>query len=465
MSAINTRDPNIPESASAFWFTGATVITMNGDEEPTEAEVLVNNSIIVAVGRKLADQPELAEVIRSAQHIDASGCILAPGFVDGHRHAWEGQFRRSIADVDDLAGYVQSTLVEIAPQYQPDDMYIGTRLAAMTAIDSGITSMLDFSHNSRSAAHSDAAVQAQAEAGIRVVHASMSPHFGDWDHQWPDDLERLISTYASDLVSFRVAALPTDEISGPPLVYGEHLAAVSRDLNIGVSVDAIFGDSSSRAILEWSRKGWLGPHVELIHCTNLQPDAWSAIASDGATVCLAPTSDAQIGTETAIPAIDEALAVGIRPSLSVDVEVALASDMFTQMRALLAIQRMRAISETFGTSQTPTRIKTFDVLDFATRQGAKTIGLEDTTGKIAVGLAADLILVSADDINTMPMNDPIATVVLGADPRNIRAVFVAGKPKKWNGQVLGLDTARLLDDVVKSRDSIRQRVATSKGDA
>ncbi len=114
------------------------------------------------------------------------GRSSAPGFVDTHRHAWEAQLRRSIPpDVADLGEYVTSTLAGIAPNYAPEDMYIGTRLAALTALDSGITTMLDFSHNSRSSAHSDAALNALIDTGIRGVHASMGPHFGQWDTSGP----------------------------------------------------------------------------------------------------------------------------------------------------------------------------------------------------------------------------------------------------------------------------------------
>ncbi|WP_354671015.1 hypothetical protein [Streptomyces sp. MA15] len=85
--------------------------------------------------------------------------------MDTHRHAWEAQLRRIMPDVDDLAGYVTTTLLGYAPVYRPRDMYVGTRLAVLTAIDSGITTMLDFSHNSRTAAHSDAAVRAGLQRG------------------------------------------------------------------------------------------------------------------------------------------------------------------------------------------------------------------------------------------------------------------------------------------------------------
>ncbi|MCG5213574.1 amidohydrolase family protein [Streptosporangium soli] len=152
-------------------------------------------------------------------------------------------------DVNDLGEYVTSTLAGIAPAYQPRDMYVGTRLAALTAIDSGITTMLDFSHNSRTAAHSDAAIRALADTGIRGVHASMRPHFGDWDGQWAADLTRLHDTHVAGnpLLTLRLAALATGEVAGPGLAYGEHLARAARDLGIGVSIDAVFGLTSSEA--------------------------------------------------------------------------------------------------------------------------------------------------------------------------------------------------------------------------
>lgn len=412
-----------------------------------DADLLVEGETVSAVGPGLSRD--------GAVVVDATGTILTPGFVDTHRHAWETQLRRIMPDVDDLGAYVMSTLAGHATVYRPHDMYVGTRLAALTAIDGGITTMLDFSHNSRTPEHSDAAVQALADTGIRGVHASMGPHFGDWSRQWPGDLARLRDTYfATDdqLLTLRLAALATDEIAGPALAYGAALAGTARDLGIGVSVDAVLGAASSEAVLGWARDGLLGPDLSLIHATGLTSEAWQAIGASGTTIALAPTSDAQIGLETAVPAIDEALSAGVRPGLSIDVEVALASDMFTQMRALHAIQRMRAAGAVHGTGRQPDRITTHDVLDFATLQGARTIGLGDVTGSLTPGKKADLLAVRAEDLNNMPLNSPVGTVVLGADARNISAVLINGQPRKWDGTVLDVDVPALRDEVHASRE-------------
>ncbi|MFE9606689.1 amidohydrolase family protein [Streptomyces hokutonensis] len=437
------------DPARRILFTGATIVTMDPELGTLQGDLLVEGDAIAAIGPDLSAD--------GAVVVDASGTILAPGFVDTHRHAWEAQLRRIMPDVDDLGGYVMTTLAGYATVYRPEDMYIGTRLAALTALDSGITTMLDFSHNSRTREHSEAAIEALRDTGIRGVHASMGPHFGDWDRQWPADLTRLKDRYFSSddqLLTLRLATLATDEIAGPALAYGPELARTAADLGIGVSVDAVFGEASSRAVLSWAGHGILGPDVTLIHATGLTAEAWKAMGESGTTVALAPTSDAQIGLETAIPAVDEALAVGIRPGLSIDVEVALASDLFTQMRALLAIQRMRAVNAAYGTGGELSRITTRAVLDFATLQGARTNGLGDVTGSLTVGKKADLLVVRAEDLNNMPLNDPIGTLVLGSDARNITAVFVDGQPRKWDGQVLDVDLTALRAEVAASRDHV-----------
>ncbi|MFJ5688042.1 amidohydrolase family protein [Streptomyces sp. NPDC093099] len=436
-----------PAARRRILFTGATIVTMDPALGVIDGgDLLIEGDTITGVGHGLD--------AGDAVVVEADGTILGPGFVDTHRHAWEAQLRRIMPDVDDLGGYVMATLAGYATVYRPEDMYIGTRLAALTAIDSGITTMLDFSHNSRTREHSDAAVEALRDTGIRGVHASMGPHFGDWDRQWPGDLTRIKERYFSSddqLLTLRLATLATDEIAGPALAYGPELARVAKHLGIGVSVDAVFGTSSSEAVLRWAGDGILGPDVTLIHSTGLTTEAWQAMGATGTTVALAPTSDAQIGLETAIPAVDEALAVGIRPGLSIDVEVALASDMFTQMRALHAIQRMRAVNAAYGTDREPSRITAHDVLDFATLQGARTNGLDAVTGSLTPGKKADLLVIQAEDLNNMPLNDPIGTIVLGSDARNISAVLINGEPRKWNGHVLDVDLPALRAEVHTSR--------------
>lgn len=451
-------------TATTIFITGGSIVSLDPEiGDLPRGDVLISGPDIVAVGADLTADGRYTALIAGAERVDASGCIVSPGFVDTHRHAWQTQLRRSIPDVNDLGEYVMTGLGTFAPIYSPHDMYVGTRLAALTALDSGITTMLDFSHNSRTAAHSESAIDALVGSGIRGVHASMAPHFGDWDHQWPGDVERLMGQYAhgaGERLTFRLASLATAEIAGPLIAYGDDLARRAHDLGVGMSVDAVFGVSSSEAILGWSQKGILDPSLTMIHATGLTSDAWKALGDAGVTVSLAPTSDAQIGLESAIPAVDEALAVGIRPGLSIDVEIALASDMFTQMRALLAIQRMRATNAAYTGGEPAHKITSRDVLSFATIDGARTNGLQEVTGSLTPGKKADIIVVRADDVNNMPLNDAVGTLVLGADARNISTVIVDGIVRKRDGVLAGVDLDQLRHDVVTSRDALMHRAGS-----
>ena len=120
---------------------------------------------------------------------------------------------------------------------------------------------------------------------------------------------------------------------------------------------------------------------------------------------------------------------------------------------------MRAVNSTYGTTETPTRIGTRDVLDFATLQGARANALGEVVGSLTPGKEADVLIVRAEDVNNMPLNDAVGTLVLGADARNIETVLVAGNPRKWSGALVGEDIDALRDDVVRSRDGITRRAA------
>ena len=138
-------------------------------------DVLIQGKKIVSVGPS-----GQAKAPSQAQVIDATNTIIMPGFIDAHRHAWEGQLRRIIPD-GAISDYMATTHNGFARFYRPHDVYVGNLITALGCIDAGITCMIDNSHNSRSAAHSDAAVQALIDSGICGVHASGAPQTGEWD--------------------------------------------------------------------------------------------------------------------------------------------------------------------------------------------------------------------------------------------------------------------------------------------
>src|SRR6187401_2206663 len=124
--------------ANRLLLKGGCVLTLDpsiGDLEV--ADVLIEGSRIVDVRRQIDGGRALT--------IDAANMIVMPGFVDTHRHMWQGLLRNVLPDgsLEDYRNVVQRTF---GAKYTPDDVYAGDLFSALGAIDSGVTCILDWSH-------------------------------------------------------------------------------------------------------------------------------------------------------------------------------------------------------------------------------------------------------------------------------------------------------------------------------
>src|SRR6476469_3816845 len=166
---------------------GGTVISVDpgvGDFET--GDVLIENGVIAAVGASLE--------AGDAEVIDATDRIVLPGLIDTHRHTWQALFRNIGSDWT-LAHYFTGLHGTMSELYRPEDTYAGNLIGTLEALDGGITTLLDWSHNLNTPDHSDAAVDALQESGARVVFA----HGGGHQHWQPvsslahpaDDVRRI----------------------------------------------------------------------------------------------------------------------------------------------------------------------------------------------------------------------------------------------------------------------------------
>ena len=322
-----------PVAGRPILFRGGAVLTLDPDlGELDDADVLVVGDIIEAVGRDLT-APDGAQIVDARDH------ILMPGFVDGHRHCWQGSLRRLVTEAD-LPGYMAVTHDGVARHYRPEDMYAGDLVALLGALDQGFTTVVDLSHNTRSRAHADAVFRAYRDTGIRAVHASAPPNAHEWEEHWPGDLERLSGIVADeDLITLRMA------IDMRRVQPARDLMAIARGLGLGITFRRGHGRRVGRRDHRTRRAGLLGPDVTFVHATSLHDDAWTQLTNSGAHVTLATTSDEQLGLAGAIPPAQRVMDNGMRPGLSVDVEISLAGDPFAQMRATLLTQRMLATAD------------------------------------------------------------------------------------------------------------------------
>ncbi len=408
---------------------GGTVISMDpevGDFET--ADVLIDGGSIAAVGPNLE---------ASAEVVDASNMIVMPGFVDTHRHMWQGQLRNILPN-GLLSDYGRDITGAARAVFRPEDAYIGDLVIALGALNAGVTTVLDWSHIGNSPEHTDAAIEGLRESGIRGVYAYGGGAAGP-QNQFPEDIRRLRAEQFSS----------EDQLLTLAMAAGANPAhwAVARAVGAPITVHV----NGTGQLLPLADD--MGPDVTYIHAPNLTEDEWRLVADTGGHISIAAPIEMEMGH--GVPPVQQALDHGIRPSLSTDVETEMPGDFFTQMRTIFTLQRMQALARRrAGEANAPALLTVRDVMEFATIQGARDNALESKAGTLTPGKEADIIMLRKDTINVMPVNNAYGAVVLGMDSSNVDTVFVGGRARKWRGELVGVDLDRVRRLINESRDYV-----------
>lgn len=435
---------------------GGTVLTSAAIGEVREdTDILIaEDGSIEAIGTGLAAGPGSGTEV-----IDVTGRVVLPGFVDTHRHTWQSVVRNVASDWS-LTEYLAGLHTGLSRYFRPEDTYTGNYLGALEALDSGITTLVDWSHNLFTPEHADAAVQALRDTGMRAVFAH-----GGGAQQWgaplpsavphPDDARRVRAEHFSDNTGLVTMALA---LRGPQFTTPEvnrHDFGLAEELDLRVTVhvgDGYWGKSGP--ILKLQADGLLSDRVTYVHCCTLSDEELAIIADSGGTASCSPDVEMQMGH--GFPATGRLLAAGIRPSFSIDVCSSNGGDMFGTMRTAIGMQRALDNAPGVETGEVIERIglSCAEVLQFATKDGADAAGLGDVTGSLEVGKAADIVVLDDRSLGFMPMNNPLGAVVYGAHPGLVRDVFVAGNQVKKDGVLVGVDLEALRTRAVASRDHI-----------
>ncbi|MBL8346508.1 MAG: amidohydrolase family protein [Rubrivivax sp.] len=453
--------PHSGHHGRRYLIRGGAVMSMDpaiGDF--AQADVLVEGRKILAVGPNLHAW--------GVPVIEARGRIVMPGFIDTHHHLFETALRSFLADgllFDGLdpnitQNYFQKILLTFAPQYRPQDVYISTLFGSLSQLDAGVTTVHDISQIHHSPTHSDVQIKALRDSGRRAVFGyfeSAGPVAGN---QYPADAKRLKLQHFSS-----TDQLITMFMGGEIYLPGYEVAwKLGRELGLPVAAH-IVGTFGMRPTLDALAKGQggdsgtlgIGPDNFFIHMTGMSDEAWSRVRDVGASVSLAVPIEMNMAHGT--PPIIKAQALGIRPSLSSDVECTLTADMFTQMRTTMALQRMFVNANKLGeTNMPPTPgaplLTARDVIGYATINGARDLRLDKKVGSLTPGKEADIVILDADAINVAPLNHVPGAVVSLMERSNVETVIVAGKVRKWKGRLLDVNLGRLRRELESSRDHL-----------
>jgi 5-methylthioadenosine/S-adenosylhomocysteine deaminase len=451
-----------------------------------QADVLVEGKKILSIGPNLQ--------AGGAAEIDATGRIVMPGFIDTHHHQFETALRSFLADgvlIKDLSGstagsttYYEFILLTFAPVYRPQDVYINELFGGLSQLDDGVTTVHDVSQIHHTPQHSDAAIQALYDTGRRFAFGyfegagSNGPNYA-----YPQDATRIKQHYFSSTDQLGTMIMGGEVYLGPDIY--EQSWTIGRQLGLQIAAH-ILSPFTIRPILNQLATGMggsnhdigIGPDNLFIHMTGMSDQGWKAVHDQGAQVSIA--FPIEMNMRHGMPPILKLQSLGMEPSLSVDVECTLTADFFTQMRSCMNLQRV-VLNEMILLQDSPPDpldwglpgapldvpngnpwptppkslpppLTTRDVLRFGTMNGAKALRLDGKTGSLTPGKEADIILLDATRINVAPLNQVPGAVVSLMDRTNVETVIVAGKVRKWKGQLLDVDLPKLRQQLEASRD-------------
>jgi cytosine/adenosine deaminase-related metal-dependent hydrolase len=192
-----------------------------------------------------------------------------------------------------------------------------------------------------------------------------------------------------------------------------------------------------------AKEGLLDDNNNIVHGNDLTDAQLRFMLDQGVSFSLTPETEMFQGHGFAITG--RLRAMGAQPSLGVDLESCISGDMFTVARMALASQRAFDNAQSKVEHQKlpdTTTISAREALGWITLEGAKMLKMQDRIGSLTPGKQADIVMVRADDLNMVPVHDPVTTLVTQTSLANIDSVWVAGQAKKRHGKMLFTDMVR-----------------------
>lgn len=425
---------------------------MNDALEILEGSVLVREGRIAAIGPQAEHEP-------AGDTIDAQGRYLLPGFVQTHVHLCQTLFR-GLADDLTLLEWLGRRVWPLEAAHDEASLRASTRMAVAELLRTGTTTVLTM----ETVHGTDVVFETLAGMGIR---ATVGKCMMDRDSDAPARLRE--GTRESILESealrkrwhgaangrLRAAFAPRFAVSCTRELL-ESVAALSAESGTLVHTHASESRDELRVVREISgmdnveylaATGLASPRLCAAHCVWVDDRAQHLLQEHRVNVLHCPGSNLKLGS--GIAPIPELRARGICVSIGADGAACNNRlDMFDEMRLAATLQAMRL---------EPGVLTARDVLQMATREGARALGLQDEIGTIAVGKRADLILVDRDRPHLLPGPDPYSTLVYSARGTDVWATIVDGAVLVRNGHLVAEDPAALSADARRQAGQLLER--------
>jgi 5-methylthioadenosine/S-adenosylhomocysteine deaminase len=399
----------------------ALILTLDDGWDAVEGAVSIRDGRIMAVGSEPGEPHD--------RIIDAGGAFLLPGFIQTHVHLCQTLFR-GYADDLPLMDWLRRRVWPMEAAHTPASLRAAARLACAELLRGGTTAILTM----ETVHETDAVFEAATAMGIRATigkcmmdapSADVPARLREETRRSVDEslaLHRAFHTTAAGRI--RSAFAPRFAVSCSRELLEAVASISSRELALvhthaseqQEEIDIVRRMTGTTNIEYLSKVGLTTPRLCAAHCVWVDDRERNLLAARDVKVLHCPGSNLKLGS--GIAPVPEMLALGICVSLGADGAACNNHlDMFSEMRLAATLQAMRS---------GPGALTARQAIWMATRNGARTLGLEHEIGSIQVGLRADLILIDTSRAHVQPAPDPYSTIVYAARPDDVRMTMVDG---------------------------------------
>ncbi|WP_304340167.1 amidohydrolase [Metaclostridioides mangenotii] len=428
-------------------------------------DILIKNSIIVTVNKgrevlfdgaiaikddRILDIGNSKDLVLKYTEVkkvmDGNGKVIFPGFINTHNHLFQ-VLLKGLGDDMALDGWLNSMMFPSAKFLTEQDTYDAAMHGCVEGLKSGITTMVDYMHTHNRASLTDGIIKAYQDLGIRGVIGRGCIDLGIHKELIEDveivekDLRRLFDKYHnSDNGRIKLCVAPSSmwaisEEMGRMLwkivkdydsYFTVHLSETDFARN---KTKEIHGEIDIKLLEKWDI---LGPEVVAVHCVCVDDEDIEMLKKYDIKVSHNVASNMYLASGVA--PVPEMLKAGINVSLGLDGAASNNSQDMVELMKLTALQHKVNNCD-------PLAISAEKVLEMATIEGARTLRMEDEIGSLEIGKKADLIVFnSMISPKSIPLHNPVSTLVYSSTMDNIETVIVDGNMIMEDGDIKTIES-------------------------
>ena len=444
----------LPEKESIL-ITGGTLVTMDAADSIVQRDLLIRDGYITAIG----EAQEKFDTV-----IDATNCLVLPGFVQTHIHLCQTLFRGAADDLS-LIDWLKKRVWLMEAAHSPLSIAASARLGIAEMIKGGTTCALTM----ETVSHTSEVFRVVYASGFRATVGKCMMDKGDavpagLREQTAKSLEESIALlqewHGKDNGRLRYCFAPRFAISCTRELL-EEVGKLARIHAVMVHTHAsenrteceiVEDETGMRNVLYLNSVGLTGRHVALAHCVHLTDEEIDTLSSTHTNVSHCPSSNLKLGS--GIAPVTKLLERGVSVSLGADGAACNNRlDMFTEMRTAALLQKV---------IHGPEVIPAKRALRMATIDGAKALGLESEIGSLEVGKKADVIVLKLGETHTSPKpSDLVSSIVYSAEASDVQTVVIDGKVVMKDRELKTLDEASLIKDADTEIEGLMSRAGLS----